>query len=425
MDNFKSGKDLKDYLSNQKSILEDTQNIELLKRVDMASFKFISGVVKDAGFANLNQSADGRKLTNQFISLSQDILRGAPILASSYDKNPLLKNSPVSMTLKSAIAGVNDGTPESVNVMNKSINAFIDGINNPEITTSLGEFYSRTNDLVEVIRDPSNAVNLSKMDEISRGKLTEIMNVYNEQTAASMGTYLRTHPEEKITLSVQPNGVLVATGASNTFNRDHVGRINANLSAYANLNGVSTKEAAKAFYGEFYKDVLTTPNNTSSKVVSNNNPLNLKSASSNSFRKFDTLEEGIVAADKQLLRYAEGVGVAGGKPRKTVKDIIDLWRPASDIRKNDISQKDYIDYVSKAMGVSYLTQLDLKDKLTASRLIAAMSNIEGNPVDPDRVFKTLPDRGQSPLINTIETGNPAVSKVVKPISSLEELGVKK
>jgi hypothetical protein len=240
-----------------------------------------------------------------------------------------------------------------------------------------------------------------------------------------MGTYLRTHPEEKITLSVQPNGVLVATGASNTFNRDHVGSINANLSAYANLNGVSTKEAAKAFYGEFYKDVLTTPNNTSSKVVSNNNPLNLKSASSNSFRKFDTLEEGIVAADKQLLRYAEGVGVAGGKPRKTVKDIIDLWRPASDIRKNDISQKDYIDYVSKAMGVSYLTQLDLKDKLTASRLIAAMSNIEGNPVDPDRVFKTLPDRGQSPLINTIETGNPAVSKVVKPISSLEELGVKK
>lgn len=406
MDNFKSGKDLKDYLVNQKSIMEETQNIELLKRVNMAEFKFISSVVKDAGFANLNQSADGRKLTNAFVTLSQDILRGAPIVASSYDKNPLIKDSIATTTLKSAISGVSDNTPESISTMNKAIKSYVDGINNPETTPTLNDFYTRAGDLVKVLKDPINASNLSKLDEVSRGQLTEIMNTYNDQTALSMGTYLRTHPNENITLSVQPNGTLVATGASEAFNRDIVGRINSNLSAYANLNGVSTKEASKSFYAEHYRDVLTTPDNTSTKAKVSNNPLNLKDASAKGVRQFDTLEEGINASASQLTRYFEGKGVAGGKPRKTVTDIIDLWRPASDRKgEGDIAQKEYIDFVSKTIGVSPRQELNLNDKVVMSKLIAAMSTVEGNPLDSDRVFKALPkDVTKMPASDRIKAG---------------------
>ncbi|HHS9576383.1 TPA: hypothetical protein ACTXEN_000400 [Raoultella planticola] len=104
-----------------------------------------------------------------------------------------------------------------------------------------------------------------------------------------------------------------------------------------------------------------------------NNPGNLRWADgyssestwSGKFAVFPTLDEGVLAATKQLQMY-------GAKGVNTVGDIARKWAPSNE---NDTAE--YIRHVVKTTGFTENQQLNLNDPQIVAKLISAMSQKEG------------------------------------------------
>lgn len=94
------------------------------------------------------------------------------------------------------------------------------------------------------------------------------------------------------------------------------------------------------------------------------------------FAKFNTPEEGFRALANQLTSYSEGTSKAAGYQKlNTVQDIIKLYAPESE---NNTSQ--YVDSLSKKLGVRGDQQLDLKDPKVMTQMMRGIATIEGgNP----------------------------------------------
>ena len=125
------------------------------------------------------------------------------------------------------------------------------------------------------------------------------------------------------------------------------------------------------------KAVDPTPSNTADKnrTIADrfNNPGNLRWADGYSsentrngkFAVFPTLDEGVLAATKQLQIY-------GIKGINTVGDIARKWAPSNE---NDTAE--YIRHVVKTTGFSENQHLNLNDPQVVAKLISAMSQKEG------------------------------------------------
>ncbi|EBB9143704.1 hypothetical protein J9T78_000880 [Salmonella enterica] len=104
-----------------------------------------------------------------------------------------------------------------------------------------------------------------------------------------------------------------------------------------------------------------------------NNPANLRYAAgyetantrSGEFAVFPSLDEGVLAAAKQLQIY-------GTKGINNIHDIISKWAPS-----NENNTKAYIGHVVNATGRSEFEKLNLNDTRTLAKLITAMSVKEG------------------------------------------------
>ncbi|EJJ8422803.1 hypothetical protein NJ891_001123 [Salmonella enterica] len=104
-----------------------------------------------------------------------------------------------------------------------------------------------------------------------------------------------------------------------------------------------------------------------------NNPANLRYAAgyetastrSGKFAVFPSLDEGVLAAAKQLQIY-------GTKGINNIHDIISKWAPS-----NENNTKAYIGHVVNSTGRSEFEKLNLNDTRTLAKLITAMSVKEG------------------------------------------------
>ncbi|OKP00189.1 hypothetical protein [Xenorhabdus eapokensis] len=102
------------------------------------------------------------------------------------------------------------------------------------------------------------------------------------------------------------------------------------------------------------------------------------------FAKFDTPEEGMRALANQITSYANGTSKAVGYQKlNTVESIITKYAP-----KNENNTEEYIANLSKALGVNADQQLDLSNPETMTKMIRAISTIEGgNPQVTDEFIK--------------------------------------
>lgn len=114
----------------------------------------------------------------------------------------------------------------------------------------------------------------------------------------------------------------------------------------------------------------------------NNNPLNLTFlpgqgaiGSDGRFGRYATMEEGIAANHRQLLRYQD-------RGLNTVESILNRWAPPSE---NDT--EGYIRNVSAWTGFKRDQALNLRDPETAQKLISAMSRQESGNLPPDVVAR--------------------------------------
>lgn len=106
--------------------------------------------------------------------------------------------------------------------------------------------------------------------------------------------------------------------------------------------------------------------------IRNNNPLNLSyvpgqgaSGSDGRFGVYPTMQQGVAADTRQLLRYQDVYGL------NTVRGIINRWAPPGE---NNTSA--YVTAVAARMGVTPDTPLNLHDQATAAALVAAMAHQE-------------------------------------------------
>ncbi|WP_426575317.1 hypothetical protein ACP179_00175 (plasmid) [Xenorhabdus stockiae] len=111
------------------------------------------------------------------------------------------------------------------------------------------------------------------------------------------------------------------------------------------------------------------------------------------FAKFDTPEEGMRALANQITSYANGTSKAAGYQKlNTVESIITKYAP-----KNENHTEGYIANLSKSLGVNANQQLDLSNPEIMTKMIRAISTIEGgNPqVTDDFIRHAIGTRSDS------------------------------
>ncbi|EBL9914649.1 hypothetical protein DO493_19480 [Salmonella enterica] len=122
-----------------------------------------------------------------------------------------------------------------------------------------------------------------------------------------------------------------------------------------------------------------------------NNPVNLRYAAGyetastrhGKFAVFPSLDEGVLAAAKQLQIY-------GTKGINNIHDIISKWAPS-----NENNTKAYIGHVVNATGHSEFEKLNLNDTRTLAKLITAMSVKEGagSRLSEEKVIQIINNAG--------------------------------
>ncbi|TGH65487.1 transglycosylase [Escherichia coli] len=102
------------------------------------------------------------------------------------------------------------------------------------------------------------------------------------------------------------------------------------------------------------------------------------------FARFNTPEEGIRALANQVSSYYNGTSAAAGYPKlQTVSSIISKWAPP---KENNTNQ--YIDNVSKYLGVSPNEKIDVSNPEVMTQLVRAIATKEGgNPAVNNEFIK--------------------------------------
>ena len=108
--------------------------------------------------------------------------------------------------------------------------------------------------------------------------------------------------------------------------------------------------------------------------IRNNNPGNLRPVGKETgFQKFESMEDGIVAAAKNLQGYVR-------KGYDTVEKIINRWAPP---KENDTGS--YVKSVAAKIGVSAGDKLNLKDPRAMKELLKAIFAVENGAKHAKRI----------------------------------------
>ncbi|HGZ2415777.1 TPA: hypothetical protein ACOJA7_002349 [Citrobacter freundii] len=133
-----------------------------------------------------------------------------------------------------------------------------------------------------------------------------------------------------------------------------------------------------------------------------NNPGNLRWAEgyetsntkSGKFAVFPSLDEGVLAATKQLQIYAQ-------RGTNTVRDIVSKWAPS-----NENDTEEYIRHVVRSTKFNENEKLNLNDPYVLAKLISAMASKEGagGRVTEDRVIQIYNNTGGNAIVTGAQLG---------------------
>lgn len=373
-----SGEDAATAAKNEFNTLKDMQETSFRKRFKVEELDLIAKLAPLALPSILGENSEKLKeyvastVTGLFESAS--FKEGLPTKETS-------GNNPAEATLKAAgIVGSRDKDWSGLNKVMTTYNKAI--VNIPEAKDR--QFTSRR--FLKNIAD----MDLTGIDSESSLKVKELIDNHLNDKAYGVGAILSTinkynEQGKNISIDIFENGNIAFLSpdkdVTSALNEGYGTSIVNALNIYSQLHGMSKKEAANGFYQEYFaKDFpkVMEDKDLQTNIVSNknNNPGNLKDTKGN-FRTFSSIEDGIEAGENQILRYLTLGSPINGQPVRTIKDVIDNWRPASDRRgEKDISQEEYYKEVSKLSGVPLDTPI-VPTKENISKIFKAISRIEG------------------------------------------------
>lgn len=166
------------------------------------------------------------------------------------------------------------------------------------------------------------------------------------------------------------------------------------------------KAFKQLFTGGSVKPVDPTPADVTAKgrTIADrfNNPVNLRWAEgyetsntkSGKFAVFPSLDEGVLAATKQLQIYAQ-------RGTNTVRDIVSKWAPS-----NENNTEEYIRHVVRSTKFNENEKLNLNDPYVLAKLISAMASKEGagSRVTEDRVIQIYNNTGGNAIVTGAQLG---------------------
>lgn len=432
---FNSIKDAKDgttaakALSNAKTMKQDEQTLNLLKKVDVASFNFISEASLKLGPA-IFDTAEGTRLKMDIISLTNDLLKGMPLTGEEFKKDSSIKDgsSKIATTLKVAAEAAAEKKPDSVSAFNKIFNTTVSSIFDSKATPTAMDAFTRMEEVNTILKDPKLSEAWVNLDEDTRSKISSMVDNYNDQLAVSFANYIKDHPSENIKLNMLPDGTLSATGGSTTFNRDLLGRVNSGLKAYANLQGTTTDKVRDEFFVNYYGDAFADQATFLESRGAKNNITNVADSTTNRVKEFASLEEGVQYSQQKVLDIYK-------TNKRSVASIVNVLRP-EDSRTNSfyMPQADYVKQIAKTMGVGEREILDLSKPYTMASLLSAVAQAEGKNLSVGRISDALtkpplPASSQAYYNATRQAGEQrqqiynGIAQFFRPVSTLVDKGL--
>jgi hypothetical protein len=112
-------------------------------------------------------------------------------------------------------------------------------------------------EMFKQIGDPKFKEAAKYIDGYQASQLLKGVDEYNRVIYNNFMKYRAENPNEKVRISQNWDGTLIATGGSEEFNTNYVGRINTALKAYSTLQGKSPNEVSNEFYSRYYQDIFT------------------------------------------------------------------------------------------------------------------------------------------------------------------------
>ena len=166
--------------------------------------------------------------------------------------------------LNSATTSISKGDATVVPVFKQSLDNYIGYINfdsdyltTKDRTVQQKKQFIAMEEMFKQIGDPKFKEAAKYVDQYQASQLLKGVDEYNRVIYNNFMKYRVEHPNEKVRISQNWDGTLIATGGSEEFNTNYIGRINMALKAYSTLQGKNPNEVSNEFYTKYYQDIFT------------------------------------------------------------------------------------------------------------------------------------------------------------------------
>lgn len=166
--------------------------------------------------------------------------------------------------LNSATTSISKGDATVVPVFKQSLDNYIGYINfdsdyltTKDRTVQQKKQFVAMEEMFKQIGDPKFKDAAKYIDQYQSSQLLKGVDEYNRVIYNNFMKYRVEHPNEKVRISQNWDGTLIATGGSEEFNTNYIGRINTALKAYSTLQGKNPNEVSNEFYTKYYQDIFT------------------------------------------------------------------------------------------------------------------------------------------------------------------------
>ena len=391
-----SGKRLADTLNNSKAQITAVQEINVLKNTDVAAWKVLGVVATNPEFTNfLRQNGEFAKATQtNYTNLLTGVLNeGSLKTLLERNLNPS-KSDAGWLVGQSFRSGNNEAAGKIIDTAKQLTVDFADKHFAGDVE---GKVRSQWDIIREIgkLKDTEN-VNLSTPDKASFTTMTrDFLNYAGTRFSREISSLEEGGKVNVITrfgkdgrMVIEAHGA--APGVERDLNTKYANAFNDAVQAFAAVHKntwASSSEAIVRNYAEQWQ--FNDPGNPLLEIVkekktlgnrgqNENNPLNLKEVGKDSFRSFDSREEGVKAAYSQLQSYKAGTSAAvGNQTLDTPTKMLAKWNNAAE--KGSASDNAYLNNVKAYSGLSdEELRSPVNNKDTWVDLIYGMARAEGN-----------------------------------------------